>query len=69
MRKLAIDRAVLLLAGTLNLTGVALSVTASSWWILLALFVSVNLIQSSLTGFCPAARLLTKTGMRSGKAF
>ncbi|GAA1101240.1 MULTISPECIES: YgaP family membrane protein [Tsukamurella] len=69
MRKPNIDQAVLLLAGTLNLTGVALSVTASPWWLLLSGFVSLNLIQSSFTGFCPAAMLLKRFGLRQGSPF
>ncbi|TWS24481.1 DUF2892 domain-containing protein [Tsukamurella sputi] len=69
MRKPNIDQAVLLLAGTLNLTGVALSVTVSPCWALLSGLVSLNLIQSSITGLCPAAVLLKKMGLQSGRAF
>ncbi|MCA4995170.1 DUF2892 domain-containing protein [Tsukamurella tyrosinosolvens] len=69
MRKLKIDQAVLLLGGILNLVGVALSVTISPWWLLLSGFVSLNLIQSSFTGFCPAAMLLKRFGLRQGCAF
>ncbi|WP_082789367.1 DUF2892 domain-containing protein [Tsukamurella pseudospumae] len=69
MHKPNIDQAVLLLAGTLNLTGVALSITVSPWWLLLPGFVSLNLIQSSITGLCPAAELLKKMGLQSGRAF
>lgn len=45
-----LDRAVLALAGTM----VLISVLASSWWLLLTTFVGLNLLQSSVTGFCPA---------------
>lgn len=69
MRKPNIDQAVLLLAGTLNLIGVALSVLVTPWWALLSGFVSLNLIQSSVTGFCPAAILLKRLGLRQGNAF
>ncbi|RDH13845.1 YgaP family membrane protein [Tsukamurella pulmonis] len=69
MRKPNIDQAVLLLAGTLNITGVALSVTISPWWLLLSGFVSLNLIQSSFTGFCPAAILLKRFGLHHRSAF
>ena len=69
MRQPNLDQAVLLLAGTLNLTGVALSATISPWWLLLPGFVSLNLIQSGVTGFCPAAVLLKKMGLQSGGAF
>jgi hypothetical protein len=32
-------------------------------------FVGANLLQSSFTGFCPAAILFRKLGVRSGSAF
>jgi len=34
----------------------------SEWWLLLATFVSLNLIQSSFTGFCPAEKILRRLG-------
>lgn len=49
-----------LLAGTLVLTSLALAQLFSPWWLLLAAFVGVNLIQSALTGFCPAEIVLKK---------
>lgn len=64
-----VDRAVLMMAGTMVLVSVALAVTASSWWLLLTAFVGLNLLQSSLTGFCPAAVLLRRLGLSSGCAF
>jgi hypothetical protein len=41
----------------------------SSWWLLLTTFVGVNLLQASITGFCPAALVLKRCGLRSGCAF
>jgi len=32
-------------------------------------FVGANLFQSAFTGFCPAAKLFRKIGIRSGMAF
>jgi hypothetical protein len=32
-------------------------------------FVGANLLQSSMTGFCPAAKILKALGMKSGSAF
>ena len=49
-----------ILAGTLVLTGVALAHYVSPWWLLLPTFVGVNLIQSAVTGFCPAEIILRK---------
>jgi hypothetical protein len=51
-----------LLAGTVNLVGLALAYFVSKWWLLLCAFVGVNLIQSVFTGFCPPTLILTKLG-------
>lgn len=64
-----VDRIVLTLAGTLVLTGTGLAALVSAWWLLLTGFVGANLLQSSLTGFCPAAVLLRRLGVPTGCAF
>ncbi|KAF1695271.1 YgaP family membrane protein [Pseudoxanthomonas koreensis] len=64
-----IDRAVLAFAGTMILASVALVYFVSPWWLLLTAFVGVNLLQSSVTGFCPTAVVLRKLGVSSGSAF
>lgn len=64
-----IDRAVLALAGTMIVTSVALATLVSTWWLLLTTFVGLNLLQASLTGFCPAAHVFRKLGVESGCAF
>jgi hypothetical protein len=38
------------------------------WWLLLASFVGVNLIQSAFTGFCPAESILRKLGVGNGRS-
>lgn len=63
-----LDRAIFLLAGTLTLLSASLTLLVSEWWVLLAAFVGLNLFQSSLTGFCPAAVLLRRVGITSGCA-
>jgi hypothetical protein len=55
-----------ILAGTLVLVSVALAHFVSSWWLLLAVFVGLNLIQSAFTGFCPAEIILHKLGLGAG---
>ena len=55
-----------ILAGTLVLTSIALAHFVSSWWLLLAAFVGVNLVQSVFTGFCPAEIILHKLGLGDG---
>lgn len=64
-----LDRAVLGMAGTFVLVSVLLAVTVSTWWLLLTAFVGANLLQSSVTGFCPAALVLRRFGVASGCAF
>lgn len=64
-----IDRAVLAMAGTIILVSVLLTALVSSWWLLLTTFVGLNLLQSSVTGFCPAALIFAKLGLTSGCAF
>lgn len=64
-----LDRAVMAFAGLMILVSVALTQLWSPWWWLLTAFVGLNLLQASITGFCPAATVLRKLGVRSGCAF
>ena len=66
---MTIDRVVMAFAGTLVLASVLLAWLVSPWWLLLAGFVGLNLLQSAFTGFCPAAIALRKAGVRPGPAF
>jgi hypothetical protein len=60
------ENAIRILAGTLVLISVALAHFYSAWWLLLAVFVGVNLIQSAFTGICPAENILRKLGVGGG---
>lgn len=64
-----IDRVVFAFAGSVVLLSVALGHFFSPWWLLLAVFVGANLLQSSFTGFCPLARILSAFGVKPGCAF
>ncbi|WP_309648839.1 DUF2892 domain-containing protein [Nocardioides sp.] len=66
---MSLDRAVLLLAGTMTLLSALLAGLVSPWWLLLTAFVGLNLLQSSITGFCPAAVVLRRLGVSRGCAF
>ena len=55
-----------ILAGTLVLVSLALAHFVNAWWLLLAVVVSLNLIQSAFTGFCPAELILHKLGLGDG---
>ena len=66
---MSLDRAVMAFAGVMILISLALAQFVSPWWLLLTAFVGFNLLQSSITGFCPAAMLFRKLGLSSGCAF
>ena len=64
-----IDRAIFAFAGTMILLSLALAHFVSPLWLWLTAFVGLNLLQSSVTGFCPAAMVFRKLGISSGCAF
>ena len=66
---MTIDRAVLMFAGLMVLVSLGLGFYVSPWWYLLTGFVGLNMIQASITGFCPAAMVFRKLGCRAGVAF
>ena len=66
---MTLDRAVIMFAGFMVLLSLALGSYVSSWWFLLNAFVGLNLMQASLFGFCPAAIVFRKLGIKSGCAF
>jgi hypothetical protein len=66
---MTLDRAILAFAGTMVLVSLLLTHFVHPGFVWLTVFVGANLIQSSFTGFCPAAMLFRKIGIRSGTAF
>lgn len=64
-----VDRGVMLFAGCVVLTGIALSLLLHPLWILLSAFAGLNMVQASFTGFCPAAMVMKRLGLRPGNAF
>ena len=61
-----LENAVRVMAGTMVLISLGLAHWVNQWWLLLAVFVGVNLIQSAFTGFCPATIILKKLGVGQG---
>lgn len=59
----------MMFAGFMVLLSLALGYFVSPWWFLLNAFVGLNLMQASMTGFCPAAIVFSKLGIKSGCAF
>lgn len=59
-----LERILFLLAGTVTLIGVLLTVTVSRWLLLVPGLVGVNQLLKVATGWCPASLLLTRLGVR-----
>ena len=66
---MTIDRIVLAVAGTMILISLLLSQLHSAYWLWFTTFVGANLLQSSITGFCPLVKILKPLGAKPGKAF
>lgn len=57
---MSLEHTIRLLAGILIAISLTLYHLLSPYWLLLAAFVSLNLIQSAFTRFCPAETVLAK---------
>ena len=57
---MTLENSIRLLAGSLVLISLALYYFVSPWWLLMTAFVGFNLVQSSLTGLCPAEMIFKK---------
>lgn len=66
---MSIDRMVLAFAGIMVLLSLLLSVFFTPWFLLLAAFVGLNMLQSAFTRVCPLAMILKRLGFASGAAF
>ncbi|CAN0656790.1 DUF2892 domain-containing protein [Nitratireductor aquimarinus] len=66
---MTLDRAVLAFAGIMILLSVVLTMWVSPLFIWFTVFIGLNMLQSAFTGFCPAAFLFRKLGVKSGTAF
>ena len=64
-----VDKAIFCFAGAMILLSVAFAHWLTPYWLLLTAFVGLNMFQASFTGFCPAAIILKKLGVRPGAAF
>lgn len=60
---------VLSFAGCVVLTGLALGWFVSPWFLPLAAFAGLNMVQARFTGRCPAALGFKRPGLRTGCAF
>jgi hypothetical protein len=64
---MTVDRIVHLMAGLMVLLSLALAHFGNNpAWLWLTVFVGANLAQSGVTGFCPLAFMLKKSGVKEG---
>lgn len=61
------ERIVRTVAGTMVISSVSLAYFINIHWLWLAIFVGVNLIQSSFSGFCPLEKILDRLGVSSSE--
>ena len=66
---MSLDRSVLAFAGVMILVSVALTLWVSPYFVWFTVFIGLNLLQSAFTGFCPAASIFRKLGVKPGCAF
>lgn len=61
---MTVDNGVRVVAGCILLLSLLLTAWVHPGFVWLSVFVGANLIQSAFTGFCPAAMLLRRLGMK-----
>ena len=60
---MTVERGVRLMAGFMVLLSLALAHFLSHYWLWLTVFVSLNLLQSAFTNWCPAMAIFRAMGM------
>lgn len=66
---MTLDGAVLRFAGIVVLASLALAHWVHPGFLWLTAFAGLNMLQASFTGFCPAAMVFKKLGIKPGSAF
>ncbi len=61
---MTVDRAVLAFAGVMVLISVLLTAFVSPMFIWFTVLIALNMFQSAFTGFCPAAMVFRKLGLK-----
>lgn len=64
---MSLEKSVTAFAGFMVLLSVALTYFVHPGFVWLTVFVGANLFQQSFTGFCPAAMVMRRFGIRSEK--
>ena len=65
---MSMDKKIRLIAGTFTLISIALGWFVNPLWFLFTAFIGVNLIQSSVTGWCLMEDILRATGVHQDPA-
>ena len=58
-----VEEALRMVAGLFVMLSVALGVWVNPWWFAFTAFVGFNLVQSSITHFCPLEKILGRFGL------
>jgi len=66
---MTIDKAMFVFAGSMILISLLLTHFVSPWFWLFTAFIGLNMLQAGFTGFCPAAMIMKKLGLKAGCAF
>ena len=62
---MSLERATMAFAGFMVLLSLFLTYFVHPWFVWLTVFVGANMFQSAFTGFCPAAMLMHKLGIKN----
>ncbi|WP_434931983.1 YgaP family membrane protein [Shewanella sp. HL-SH5] len=62
---MSVERSIMAFAGFMVLLSLVLTAIVSHHFIWLTVFVGANLFQSAFTGFCPAAMVMKKLGLKT----
>jgi hypothetical protein len=65
VNRMSVERTIMAFAGFMVLLSVVLTAIVSHHFIWLTVFVGANLFQSAFTGFCPAAMVMKKLGLKT----
>jgi len=66
---MTLDGTIMAIAGSFVLVSLLLSLVHSPHWLWFTALVGANLLQASITGFCPMAKILKLFGIKPGPAF
>jgi hypothetical protein len=61
---MTVERGLRMMAGVMVLLSLTLAHFFSPYWLLLTVFVGLNLLQSSFTNWCPAVTILRAIGLK-----